>query len=402
MLILMISLLVLQLLLTSTAVGFTSQSSVLRLALLPVMVLVTWNVLTICTKPHAIHVSARTILGAGSVYRIIHYIAVALLDCWTYEAQGPTSSLGGLEPVLVNVTPQSTLSWDHFGQRIRFGARISTTTRFPTTRWRVKNVPPFSRSNPDHVPSKHEFVWHGAIQIIRLACVLGVATPFSQWLFRTRAHLFSPSHVPLFARIAEVTPEELAVRALGVLIYWTMQYLSLSLLYNSLAVTTVALQIFGPEEWPPIFGAIDQAWSIAQFWGCFYHQNIRRSCSSIAHFFTYHILPFRKGTIVGRYAFITLVFAISGVFHHLADIARMPEGGSAAVQFFLMQPLGIGCERILQTLYGLSTQLSFVTPTSRKYSQLILRILGYAWVMTWIVWTSPVWIYSSVRSTVQG
>ena len=44
--------------------------------------------------------------------------------------------------------------------------------------------------------------------------------------------------------------------------------LGLNFLYEFLAAVTTALGIYGPEEWPPLFGAFTKdAWSVRQLWG---------------------------------------------------------------------------------------------------------------------------------------
>ncbi|KAJ0160658.1 hypothetical protein CTA2_7577, partial [Colletotrichum tanaceti] len=249
-----IGLLVLELLLTTTAVAFTHRNSLIRLALLPVMVAATYKVMIICVSGQIESPIGRAILGSGSVYRIIHYVAIVVIDRWSFEPKGPTSSLGGLTPASEIIGQKRAWSWGELAQRFQFGVR-----RF----------------------------WYA------------------------NADIFAERNVPVFSRLREVTLTELVARPVGVIAYWTMQYLSLSLMYGFLSFLAVAARLSDAEEWPPVFGRFEQTWSIAQFWGCFYHQNIRRGCSSIAHLTTYGCLRLEKGSLLGRYTFITTVFAIS-------------------------------------------------------------------------------------------
>ncbi|RKK08106.1 hypothetical protein BFJ66_g18471, partial [Fusarium oxysporum f. sp. cepae] len=107
--------------------------------------------------------------------------------------------------------------------------------------------------------------------------------------------MFSQEYVPVYSRLQEVTLVELSIRIAGVLSYWAMQYLSLSLMYGFLSFLAVLVHLSDVEEWPQVFGPMNETWSIARFWGRFYHQNIRRGCSSIAHFLTYSCLRLTTG-----------------------------------------------------------------------------------------------------------
>ncbi|WQF80832.1 Putative Wax synthase domain-containing protein [Colletotrichum destructivum] len=399
MLAFVVGLLGLELFLTSVAVSFTSRDSLIRFAILPVIVLATYQVMAICASGKLASSVARAVLGSGSVYRVIHYVGIVLLDGWTFNAKGPTSSLGGLVPAAEPSEKTVHWSWGSIGERLRFGIRVSTTTRFSTTRWSVRYVPPFDNAKPGFVPSRSEFLWRRPVQVGVLGCMLSVTGWFAQKLFREQATMFWKRHIPIFSRIPEVTLAELGIRVVGVLAYWTMQYLSLSFLYGFLSVVMVAIGLSDVEEWPPVFGPLGEAWSIAQFWGCFYHQNIRRGCSGIAHFLTYHCLRLSENSMVGRYTFITCVFAISGVFHLLSDLARgIPKYESNAMHFFLVQPLGICLERIVQSLYSRLAPSKTDSSKLRASPNRFGCLVGYGWVLFWIVWTSPVWIFTSMKA----
>jgi hypothetical protein len=265
MLAFVIGLLGLELLLTSTAVAFISQGSLIRLAFLPAMVLATYRVMVICSSGQLESPIARAVLGSGSVYRIIHYIGIVLLNGWTFE--GPASSLGGLVPTTESCEIKAPWTWKSIGERLRYGVRVSTTTRFSTTRWSVRYIPPFNSAKPGYVPTRSEFLWRSLIRVGILGCFLGLTGKFAQEFWKENAIIFSAARVPIFSRIAKVTLVELGTRAVGVLAYWTMQYLSLSLIYGFLSIVAVAVGLSNVEEWPPVFGSVDEAWSIAQFWG---------------------------------------------------------------------------------------------------------------------------------------
>jgi hypothetical protein len=92
---------------------------------------------------------------------------------------------------------------------------------------------------------------------------------------RQNAVLFSSAKIPVVGNIIDPTAgwpscidwEQLHIRFLAVLGYLTVQYLIINLLYDFLAVFSVALHITEVDVWPPVFGRLDEAWSLRQFWG---------------------------------------------------------------------------------------------------------------------------------------
>lgn len=120
----------------------------------------------------------------------------------------------------------------------------------------------------------------------------------------------------------------------------------------------------------------------------FYHQLIRRGCSSVGYFVTYSSLRFRNGGLIGRYLCIFITFAVSGVFHTLSDIMQgIPWQESGAMEFFCMQTLGIMMEDAVQALYRSRRG------NKARTSHWAIRVQGYMWVVAWLVWSTPRWTY---------
>ena len=252
---------------TSMIVGFASQASLLRLAGLPLTVLSAYRQFSHLEQIQ--HPLARVFLGAASVFAVILYLDAALLSQWTFDARGPTSSLGGLAPVgskgATNLEGQTGVRAPLIMERLAFGLRISLQSRFPGTTWAVKNVPSFSRTDINYVPTRIAFLVRHVFRcclyifILRLSGKLGKPAE--------NPVLFSSAKVPLFMRVREISVLEEKMRLLGTLGYWTVQYLVIEVLYGILATLAVALHFMGVDVWPPVFGCVDEAWSLRKFWG---------------------------------------------------------------------------------------------------------------------------------------
>lgn len=256
-----IGLIGLQVTATAVVVGFASQRSLLRAAALAPMVIFTcyqFSSLERIQNP-----VGRAFLGAASVFLVILYFDAALLSRWTFDAQGPTSSLGGQSPVNLH---ENTSTRDHsFPNRLRFGFHVSLQSRFPGTHWVVKNLPPFSRNDPVYVPGKATFLLRNTLKcllyIFILRAISGLGNPEDNLV------LFSSDQIPLLNRLGNVTMVELGTRLFSVLGYWAVQYMVVDFLYSVLAVVAVALHITNVDVWHPVFGSVGDAWSIRQFWG---------------------------------------------------------------------------------------------------------------------------------------
>ena len=255
----------LQLTTTSIVAGFANQSSLPRLAGLPLTVLSAYRQFSQLEQIQ--HPVARAFLGAASIFAVILYIDAALLSQWTFEARGPTSSLGGMTPVdskgFTGLEGRSVRQ-PSIIERLRFGFSISLQSRFPGTSWVVKNVPPFSRKDIEYVPTRVGFL----VRHVFKCCVYIVILRLSSKLGEPAKNpvLFSSAQVPFFMRVREVSFLEVKTRLLGTLGYWTVQYLVIEVLYGILAILAITLRLTGVNVWPPVFGSVDEAWCLRQFW----------------------------------------------------------------------------------------------------------------------------------------
>ena len=258
-----------QLITTSTTLGFTSGRSWLRpIAFALLMLCTRYQLSTIEEIQHPI---GRAFAGAASVFLVILYIDVALLSRWTFDARGPTASWGGLDPIVSGQPkkPSATQSsWSTLKgalDRLQFGLGVSLQSRFPGTKWPVKNIPPFSKNDPCYVPSRLEFILRNTLKCVIFILVLRLSTslgnPAQNPVF------FSSARIPFLRRLGSVSASEMSTRLFGVLGYWTVQYIVIQLLYSTIAIVAVSLHMSDVRVWPPVFGPIDEAWSLRQFWG---------------------------------------------------------------------------------------------------------------------------------------
>ena len=321
-------------------------------------------------------------------------------------------------------------------------ASFSASPRFSAAVEELKNLPPFSQSDPDYVPSRSSFLRTKATQCFTYLLILDLTSLGARSPADPKN--FSPDQVPFLTRLNTVSVEEIALRiitsaASGVVIYSLFQAI-----YCFVAFATVALGLSDCVSWHPLFNSPLDAWSIRQLWGyvphhlfsvfstanrhhshrTFCHQGTRSKLSNPSQYITYKILRFQRGSFVGRYLAIILKFAMSGLMHLCGEIAvGLHWHDSGALQFFCTQALGLMIEDQAQLFYrylkndrqeGEQAQQQskkrsdpahrvggkWHEGSSTKINQrppLRNRLIGYVWVVVWMVWSMPVWTYPTSR-----
>jgi hypothetical protein len=105
--------------------------------------------------------------------------------------------------------------------------------------------------------------------------------------------------------------------------------------------------------------------------------------------------------------FMSLVFAVSAVFHLLSDIALgIPVHESGALVFFCCQTPAIMLEDLVLAIarrlavslrFGIMRHEKFSSDTLPPSVRVSIRAVGYLWVIAWLTCMSPVWIYPAMR-----
>ena len=124
----------------------------------------------------------------------------------------------------------------------------------------------------------------------------------------------------------------------------------------------------------------------------FWHKVQQQKMSGPASFITYNILHLPYGTQIGQLTHLFWTFFISGLMHAFSDLGRgLAWEQSGAIQFFVTQVIGIVIEdtvrKAYRSIFGASNDIA--TPR-------ILKGIGYLWVLAFLVWSIPVWIYPSM------
>lgn len=221
------------------------------------------------TKDGNINPLYMSIFVGSTTSMLMQYLDSVLLSQWSYEAQGPTSALGGQKPLQTpNDASQrkrysilGTLSW-----RLKFGWEEAFRARSTGTPWQVNHVPKFFPDHPKMVPTKTQFLYRTAQEFLLSVLILDVMSFIGRDVSINSVY-FASSQVPFLTRLQDVTVEEVMLRLIASVMHWVATVYLLQVLYDSAAIMVIAFGLGRIERWPPLFNAWSECWSIRQFWG---------------------------------------------------------------------------------------------------------------------------------------
>ena len=193
-----------------------------------------------------------------------------------------------------------------------------------------------------------------------------------------------------------ITLHEAILRTAIVVDNHIVMWATVDALHHALAIFFVTTGIDLPEEWPPLFGNIIEAYSIRRWWSRFWHSLVHRMLSGYASFVLCEVLLIREKTTFSHLSHNFLVFLISGAYHGIVYRYSTPQcHDTVAINYYLMQPLGLLIETVVQTAWQKwRRKLAFRETLAELIST---RLLGYIWVFTWFFWLVPEFAFAHYR-----
>lgn len=258
--------------LTSVIISFTHPSSLFRPAALPFVILATWHVAKTCFQHISRKSLAGIVAGIAATY-LFRYLDLVVLSRWNYETSGPTNSS---EPRNQDVRENLVSGGGDGGSskndlrgtvldRLCFGMNVTLSPRHVNTPWQVKNVPCFSSGDPRYLPSRGIFLRHNAIVAVVCYVVLDI---FSFGVPpESNTEPFGPQKVPFFARIQDVSMQELPIRLAASLFLYLNIYLGSRLAWSVMGIVAVGTGMSEISAWRPLFGRLADAYTVRRFWG---------------------------------------------------------------------------------------------------------------------------------------
>lgn len=135
-----------------------------------------------------------------------------------------------------------------------------------------------------------------------------------------------------------------------------VMFCGIQLNYLLTSITFVGLGLSRPEDWPPLYGNIWDAFTVRRVWGCFWHKLIRRTLSSYAKF---AVRTLRLTDETGAIVHLILTFTLSGIFHALPlRVMLGPDHHGLPIStifFFASQAIAILFEEAVVSWYVRAT-----------------------------------------------
>ncbi|KAF2001055.1 hypothetical protein P154DRAFT_402868, partial [Amniculicola lignicola CBS 123094] len=165
-------------------------------------------------------------------------------------------------------------------------------------------------------------------------------------------------------------------------------------LYHSVfALLFVGLGLDAHHTWSlALFGSIKDAWSVRRYWGKYWHKYVYYSFSAHVRAVTRGWMCLQKGCIATRLLENTLVFTVSGLMHSMVSYVEF-EGRRdvwSIAFWFTAQMLPIVLETLAQKLWTAVLGRASISRASRQV-RIFERIIGYLWVLSWFMWSIPVY-----------
>lgn len=388
--------------------AYTSRESELRYAALVFFVLPAYA-LPFCLASYAQTTGWVGRVPAGAVaWNIVSCFDRLILRGWDYEHYGPSTKSDPNKQDGKIPRKSGSDSIKYQGSRMDFAGEVTGCARGVGLFWEVKNVPRFSNARPSFVPSKVAFLFVQSVAAI--ACYYSHNATVEAMLNVDRNYL-DATRIPFLTRLSEVSFPELKARVIAALGYWIVQHNMLQFFYSIFGIIGV---IFNPSDiglWRPTFGSFADAYNIRNYWGlviCLkspqlevkstnicrksWHQNLRSGCEGLSNFAAHDMLHLPRYGLLQRYTKIFCSFLISGIMHARADTGGgMSMRESGAIQFFCMQAVGIIIEDAVRNVYS-----TYCNSNSSFGATMLKKAIGYTWVLFFLVWTTPVWVFPAI------
>ncbi|KAJ5915208.1 hypothetical protein N7454_011103 [Penicillium verhagenii] len=186
-------------------------------------------------------------------------------------------------------------------------------------------------------------------------------------------------------------------RAISNLVSWFLiARILIDYRYRLASILLVGLGFGTPEDWPPLFTRMSDAYTLRRFWGTFWHQFLRQPLTAFSNLIARDILHLPRPSVLERYTNIFLVFLGSALLHLTIDIVLgIPTQYSGAMPFFTTFTLAYMIEDGVQALYKRINGSENEENTRLNWK----RIVGYLWVATWLGVSSTWYMYPASQRT---
>lgn len=200
-----------------------------------------------------------------------------------------------------------------------------------------------------------------------------------------------------------ISLREILMRAVWA-VYWAWStFAFLDGIHSALSIICVSVIGFDqPENWPPLFGTLAQAYTINRFWSRFWHGLVVRPYMNFGSYLSRNILRFPRRSLAYRALVPLIVFFLSGLSH--AGVARQLGddcGWTRDITWFLvnysvamLEIVAAAMLRVVAIRCGSERQIL------RLQNSRYIKFLGFCWVYLFFFWSVPRWQYPKMNCAI--
>ena len=247
---------------TTLTLMFTTPSSLIRPGVLILIIIGLWPLTTPTYLDRVGRVPWAAFLAGNTILSLLQYVELSLLRKWTFENEGRSLFLDRRQRATGVEPPNASLR-----ERLYFGYFVALSSRHVATPYEAKGVPCFSSSDPAYVPSRAKFLCKRAAIGLLSYLALDLAALGTRSQHAQNAVFRPPEHIPIFARVSDVSWGELGLRVQDAMGYYVFCYCLIQCYTSIFACIVVALNVDRVENWRPNFDSLGESYNLRQFWG---------------------------------------------------------------------------------------------------------------------------------------
>ena len=255
------TLLVWESLLTAVMLGFTNRNSWLREACFPLMITAAWSSV-IHAKDYMVRGPWAALVGGYCVTYVYQYVTLVLLVRMSYEERDTTTPRreGNLDSTSRGQASQPSTQIEQLVKRFNFGFKTASTFRWHRDDGRPKS----SNTGKAAASMPRDLVLRAFLKLV--CCYLALDAMSFAINEELNSQYFNSSRVQFFARIHEVSVQEMVIRVSATMIFGLGVFCTQAMGQNMIVITAVSLGMSKPEDFSSGFGSLKEAYSLRRFW----------------------------------------------------------------------------------------------------------------------------------------
>jgi hypothetical protein len=245
-------------LLTGWTTAFTQPYSKLRPAVTVIVIALAYSFQTQVRHTLA-ETRARGPLAAMCWVNVLNAIDLLMLSRVSFDEQIAWKT---------KLSQSKTTARNSYWRRLIWSIEMAFNYRRVNTPWQIRAVPAFDKHDPGFIPDKWNFLLRCAVRVCGSLLVLHFCTiDADDARLAAMISEISDSKKVLLPTWGEWTARRALVQMLFTVSFGFVTRAAILGTYSLLAMFFVALGVYEPVDWPPVFGDLGDMYSLTRVWG---------------------------------------------------------------------------------------------------------------------------------------